>query len=102
MVVGYPVEDDMEIWLFLVTDNGADVAPETIRSRLRSEASPRHVPKRIFRVPQVPYNLSGKKVEGAVLQTILGREVRNRESLTDPAALEHYCPDELASSEVGL
>ncbi|GAA3762565.1 acetoacetyl-CoA synthetase [Spinactinospora alkalitolerans] len=102
VVVGYPVEDDMEIWLFLVTDNGADVAPETIRSRLRSEASPRHVPKRIFRVPQVPYNLSGKKVEGAVLQTILGREVRNRESLTDPAALEHYCPDELASSEVGL
>ncbi len=100
IVVGCPVEDDMEVWLFLVDDGSTAVDLTTIRRRLRDEASPRHVPHRVFRVRQVPYNLSGKKVEGAVLQTILGHEVKNRESLSNPAALDDYSPETLRPREV--
>jgi len=100
IVIGYPVADDISIWLFVVTADGADVDLATICARLRSDASPRHVPTRVFRVPQVPYNLAGKKVEGAVLQTVLGREVRNRDSLSNPVALESYALDALETSEM--
>ncbi|MFD1507243.1 acetoacetate--CoA ligase [Georgenia yuyongxinii] len=90
VVVGFPVEDDMEIWLFVVPEAGRSVDYAEVRHRLRTQASPRHVPARIFTVPAVPYNLAGKKVEAAVLQTLLGKEIKNRESLVDAGDLEHY------------
>jgi acetoacetyl-CoA synthetase len=95
VVIGYPTEDDMEIWLFVVPEAGARVDCADLRHRLRVEASPRHVPARIFTVPAIPYNLAGKKVEGAVLSMLLGRQVKNRESLVDATALEHYRPEAL-------
>lgn len=96
VVVGFPVEDDMEIWLFVVPEDGRSVDYAEVRHRLRTQASPRHVPARIFTVPAVPYNLAGKKVEAAVLRTLLGKSISNRESLVDARALEHYQLDLLA------
>lgn len=92
LVIGYPVEDDMEIWLFIVSDSGKiEPALEAeLRERLRKDASPRHVPKRIITVAEIPYTLSGKKVEKAVLQTVMGIEVKNRGSLINPNCLEAF------------
>ena len=61
-----------------------------IRDAIRREASPRHVPEKIVAVPAVPYTLNGKKVEIAVAQVIHGEEVKNREALANPEALECY------------
>lgn len=105
LVIGYPVEDDMEIWLFVVCDNGK-LEPEleaTLRERLRKDASPRHVPKRIISVPEIPYTLSGKKVEKAVLQTVMDIEVKNRGSLINPDCLKAFrltSPEQPRTEEV--
>lgn len=93
LVIGYPNEDDMDIWLFVVTKPDAaldDSMRGLIRDRLRIDASPRHVPKRILAVPEIPYTLSGKKVEKAVLQFITGVEVKNRGSLINPDCLNAF------------
>lgn len=93
LVIGYPRGDDMELWLFVVPAEGAtldsDLA-ERIRGRLREDASPRHVPKRVLAVPAVPYTLNGKKVEKAVLQLLTGVEVKNKGSLANPDSLDSF------------
>ena len=103
LVIGYPNEDDMDIWLFVVTKPEAvldDSLASLIRDRLRKDASPRHVPKRILAVPEIPYTLSGKKVEKAVLQFITGVEVKNRGSLINPDCLTAFLA--AADQEAGL
>lgn len=87
LVIGYPTGDDMEIWLFVV---GEGVDPTAIRASLRAEASPRHVPSRILSVQDIPYNLAGKKVEGAALKTVTGQAVKNLDSLRNPECLDEY------------
>lgn len=100
LVIGYPVEDDMEVWLFIVPDGEVEVDVDGVRAALRAEASPRHVPARTFLVPEIPYNLAGKKVEGAVLKTVTGRPVGNRDSLSNPGCLEVFALDALLPGEV--
>lgn len=100
LVIGYPVEDDMEIWLFVVPDEVVDLDVDGIRRRLRAEASPRHVPSRIFSVQEIPYNLAGKKVEGAVLKAVTGQPVGNKESLSNPACLDLFAGEALMAREV--
>jgi len=48
------------------------------------------VPRRIIAVPEIPYTLSGKKVEKAVLQHITGEAVKNRGSLANPDCLDAF------------
>ncbi|WNK19063.1 acetoacetate--CoA ligase [Halomonas piscis] len=94
VVVGYPTGDgNMDLWLFVVPAGGGtldDALRDTIRQRLRAEASPRHVPKRIFAVTEVPYTFNGKKVEKAVLQLVTGKPVKNSGSLRNPDCLDEY------------
>jgi len=63
-----------------------------IRSALRSELSPRHVPDVIDAVPTIPRTLSGKKLEVPIKRMLLGtpaHEAASRDSLADPGALDH-------------
>jgi acetoacetyl-CoA synthetase len=41
-------------------------------------------------VADIPYTISGKKVELAVQNVVHGREVKNRDALANPEALECY------------
>ena len=52
--------------------------------------TPRHVPAKIIAVPDIPYTISGKKVELAVRKVLHNQEVKNRDALANPEALEHY------------
>ena len=61
-----------------------------IRKAIRDAASPRHVPHRIHAIAAVPYTLNGKRVEGAARATMLGEVVKNRDSLSNPEALEIF------------
>ena len=63
---------------------------DAIRARLRTQASPRHVPAVILAVPDVPYTYNMKKVESAVANIINGRPVVNRDALVNPDALAYY------------
>ncbi|NND73451.1 MAG: acetoacetate--CoA ligase [Ilumatobacter sp.] len=62
-----------------------------IRSALRSELSPRHVPDVIDAVQQIPRTLSGKKLEVPIKKMLLGmpaERAASRDSLADPSALD--------------
>ena len=60
---------------------------KAIKARIRSEASPRHVPAKIVAVADIPRTKSGKIVELVVREIVHGRPAKNVESLANPAAL---------------
>jgi acetoacetyl-CoA synthetase len=64
-----------------------------IKSLLRRELSPRHVPDRVITVPAVPRTLSGKKLEVPVKHLLSGAQpadVVALASVADPASLEPF------------
>ena len=81
--IGAAVDGDVRIVLFVVTRDGTldDELARAIRTRLRSEASPRHVPRDIFAVDAIPKTRTGKTAELALKTWIEGRVVRNRNAL---------------------
>ena len=77
-----------------------DALRDKIRSSLRREVSPRHVPDRIYAAPEIPRTLNGKKLEVPVKRILLGHEparVAQRDTLANPAALDYFI--ELAKLE---
>jgi acetoacetyl-CoA synthetase len=61
-----------------------------IKARIRSGASPRHVPAKILAIADIPRTKSGKITELAVREVVHRREVKNKEALANPEALELY------------
>jgi acetoacetyl-CoA synthetase len=94
IVVGHDTPDaDVEVCLFVVLRPGValDKALERkIRTLIAEGCTRRHVPKHIRQVGDIPYTISGKKVEMAVRRLIHGQDVPNRDALKNPAALEQY------------
>ncbi|MDP9405296.1 MAG: acetoacetate--CoA ligase [Actinomycetota bacterium] len=93
IVVERPVAGDVEVVLCVrLTDSVAldDALATRIRDTIRAATTPRHVPRHVFAVRDVPYTISGKKVEKAVRDTIAGAAVHNRDALANPEALDEY------------
>jgi acetoacetyl-CoA synthetase len=93
VVVGRPVDGDVEVVLCVVLAEGVELTDELvarIRSTIREQTTPRHVPRHVFAVPEVPYTISGKKVEKAVRSVLSGETVGNRDALANPGALDSY------------
>ena len=67
-----------------------DTLRQSIRKRIRTDASPHHVPKVILAVPDLPRTVSGKITELAVRDVIHGRPVLNTEALANPESLEYF------------
>ncbi|MEX2541603.1 MAG: acetoacetate--CoA ligase [Trueperaceae bacterium] len=89
--VGRRQDGDESIWLFVVLAEGVPLDEElveTIRSRIRKAASPRHVPGRVLAVSQLPRTRSGKVMEMAVARVVNGEEVVNRSVIANPEALD--------------
>lgn len=82
--------------LFVVLQPGTDLTDELqnrLRQRIRAEYSPRHVPDAILAAPDVPYTLSGKKLEMPVKKLLLGKPLEavvNPGSVRNPAALDWF------------
>jgi len=95
LVFGEEVTDpdggtDVRIVLLVVLDEGVeldDALQARIVDAVRTGCSPRHVPRRIVAVPDLPRTRSGKLVELAVADAVNGREVRNTEALADADVL---------------
>jgi acetoacetyl-CoA synthetase len=93
LVIGQRWQSDERIVLFVRVRDGTELSDELrerIKRRIRENTSPRHVPARILQVPEIPRTKSGKIVELAVRDVVHGREVRNREALANPDALEYF------------
>lgn len=82
--------------LFVVLRPGAvlDEALKTrIKRKIRQDISPRHVPDDIFAIPQVPYTLSGKKMEVPIRRILLGHALEkaaNPGAMRNPEALPYF------------
>ena len=63
---------------------------ERIRTQIRDNASPHHVPRKIIQVADIPRTISGKITELAVRDVVHGRPVKNADALANPQALELF------------
>ena len=61
-----------------------------IRSLIRNNTSPRHVPALVLAVPDIPYTHNMKKVELAVKKVIHNQPVLNKDALKNPEVLDYY------------
>jgi acetoacetyl-CoA synthetase len=97
LVIGqeWPPErpSDVRVVLFVRLRDGMrldDGLVDRIKSTIRANATPRHVPAKIVQVPDIPRTRSGKIVELAVRNVVHGRPVKNLEALANPETLAHY------------
>ena len=93
LVIGQEWEGDQRIILFLIMKKGFElnnVLVNEIKSQIRSNCSPRHVPAKILETKGIPYTINLKKVEIAVKKIIQGDDVTNRDALANPEVLDLY------------
>ncbi|MET3661673.1 acetoacetate--CoA ligase [Aquamicrobium ahrensii] len=93
LCIGQDFDGDVRVVLFVRLTPGVKLDEELekkIRTRIRTGASPRHVPARIVAVADIPRTKSGKITELAVRDIVHGRAVKNREALANPEALELF------------
>ena len=93
IVIGQSWDNDVRIVLFIVMNNKFNLSKsllKKIKSRIKKNASPRHVPKKILLVDDIPRTKSGKIVELAVKNIIEGNKVKNKEALANPDALKQF------------
>jgi acetoacetyl-CoA synthetase len=75
--------------LFVVLREGCvldDDLRQRIRHKLRQDVSPRHVPDDIIQIDEVPYTLSGKKMEVPIRKILLGMEM---DTAVNPGAMRN-------------
>lgn len=97
MIVNLEYEDGTD-WmpLFVVLNPGEnlnDALISKIKSTLRTAYSPRHVPDAIIEVPDIPYTISGKKMEAPVKKILQHKPLEkafNRDSMRNPESMEFF------------
>ena len=93
IAVGQDWEGDTRIILFVRMEDrrvlNSDLVKK-IKSRLRKNLSPRHVPAKVLPVQDIPRTKSGKITELAVRDVIHGRILKNTEALANPEALDYF------------
>ena len=93
LVIGQQWDGDVRVVLFVILRGGVELdatLESEIRSHIRTNATPRHVPARIVQVTDIPRTRSGKITELAVRDVVHGRAVKNKEALSNPEALEQF------------
>jgi acetoacetyl-CoA synthetase len=93
LCIGQDWDDDVRVVLFVRLAEGVvldEALEKAIRTKIRTGASPRHVPARIVAVTDIPRTKSGKITELAVRDVVHGRAVKNKEALANPEALELF------------
>lgn len=93
VVVAQNWEDDVRIILFIKLANN-DKLDESLKDRIRSlirkNSSPHHVPAKIIQVDDIPKTMSGKTVELAIREAIHNRPIKNLSALANPEALQYF------------
>jgi acetoacetyl-CoA synthetase len=93
LVIGQDWDNDVRVILFVKLNPGVefnDDLVKRIKTLIRTNCTPRHVPAKIIPIADIPYTISGKKVELAVRNVIHGQPVKNKDALANPEALDLY------------
>jgi acetoacetyl-CoA synthetase len=86
------VDKDEDVFLFIKMKDGSltDKLKRDIEHSIRTSLSPRHVPRFILQVEEIPVTINGKKVEIAVKKIISGTDVKVSSTVANPDCLKHY------------
>lgn len=88
-----PQDKDETVFLFVKMLQGCAFTAD-LHDRLRQvisrELSPRHVPKFILEVKEIPVTINGKKVEIAVKQLLSGKDIKVSSTVANPGTLLDY------------
>lgn len=93
LCIGQNWDNDVRVVLFVRLAEGVTLDAELesrIKAKVRTGATPRHVPAKVVEVSDIPRTKSGKIVELAVRQVVHGDPVRNKEALANPEALDLF------------
>ena len=93
IVIGQLWESDTRIVLFVKLREGINLTEtlaDTIKKLIKNNCTSRHVPSKILQVEDIPRTKSGKIVEIPVRDIVHGREVKNKEALANPEALDYF------------
>ncbi len=93
IAIGQDWDNDVRVVLFVRCREGVkldDPLRDVIKKKIRTGATPRHVPAKIVQVADIPRTKSGKITELAVRDVVHGRAVKNTEALANPEALKLY------------
>ncbi|TIU69443.1 MAG: acetoacetate--CoA ligase [Mesorhizobium sp.] len=93
LCIGQDFDNDVRVVLFVRLAAGVKLDEDLekrIRAKIRTGASPRHVPAKIVAVTDIPRTKSGKITELAVRDVVHGRAIKNKEALANPEALELF------------
>ena len=93
IAIGQEWGDDVRVVLFVVLTENVEFDEELkgrIKTVIRDNTTPRHVPAKIIAVTDIPRTISGKIVELAVRNVVHNRPVKNTDALANPEALDLY------------
>ena len=93
IVIGQTWENDIRIILFVKLKKGINLQEtlvNTIKETIKYNCTVRHVPSKILQVNDIPRTKSGKIVEIPVRDIVHGKEVKNKEALANPEALDFF------------
>ncbi len=93
IVIGQPWQQDVRVVLFVRLREGVtldEALSQRIRQTIVANTTPRHAPARIVQVADIPRTRSGKIVELAVRNVVMGEPVKNLEALANPEALDCF------------
>ncbi len=93
IVIGQKWDNDVRIILFVVLKKPKSLSEDltlNLKKAIRLDASPRHVPKKIIEVSDIPRTKNGKIVEIAVRNTVEGNKIKNIQALINPNILNEF------------
>ena len=93
IVIGQNWGSDTRIVLFVKLREGINLTDNlvlSIKKFIKDNCTSRHVPAKILQVEDIPRTKSGKLVEIPVRDIVHGKEVKNKEALANPEALDYF------------
>ncbi len=93
LVVGQAWHNDIRIILFVIMNKNFQLDNNLIikiKSQIKTNVSPRHVPNKIIKIQDIPRTKNGKLVELAVKNIIEGNKIKNKEALANPEVLNQF------------
>lgn len=93
LCIGRSNNGDVDVILFVKLKVGEELTADRkklIKDLIKKNTTPRHVPREIHAVADIPYTRSGKKVELAISRIVSGKAVSNIEAISNPECLSEY------------
>ncbi len=84
----------MPMFVVLATGQTLDEALiAKLAASLKTQCSPRHIPDKVYAVDEIPYTLTGKKLEVPVRKILMGFDVSkavSRDAMQNPSAIDYF------------